>query len=70
LIFRQEGKLMRIPALVRIFLLLIAVAFPALLRAQFQQPTPEVLKMTADPKAPGAGQAQLVLTRTPVAQGN
>jgi hypothetical protein len=35
------------------FLLLFAVS-PAILRAQFQAPTDEELKMTADPKAPGA----------------
>src|ERR1035441_9787705 len=50
---------MRIPAMVRIFLLLLAVASPALLRAQFQQPTGEELAMTADPKAPGAAAAYL-----------
>jgi hypothetical protein len=50
---------MRIPAMVRIFLLLLAVASPALLRAQFQQPTGEELAMTADPKAPGAAAVYL-----------
>ena len=35
-------------------LLFFVSSFPALLRAQFQQPTDEELKMTADPKAPGA----------------
>ncbi len=50
---------MRIPALVRIFLLLIALASPVLLHAQFQDPTPEELKMTADPKAPGAAAVYL-----------
>ena len=40
-------------------LLLFALASPALLRAQFQQPTPEELKMTADPKAPGAAAVYL-----------
>ena len=38
----------------RVALLLLAVASPALVHAQFQQPTAEELKMTADPKAPGA----------------
>jgi hypothetical protein len=33
---------------------LMILASPALLRAQFQEPTQEELKMTADPKAPGA----------------
>jgi hypothetical protein len=45
---------MRTPAVVRHLLLLLAVSSPALLLAQFQQPTDEELKMTADPKAPGA----------------
>jgi hypothetical protein len=42
---------------VRIFFgafLLIALACPAPGFAQFQAPTDEELKMTADPKAPGA----------------
>jgi len=34
--------------------LLIVIASPAFLRAQFQEPTQEELKMTEDPKAPGA----------------
>jgi hypothetical protein len=50
---------MRIPAFVRIFLLLLAFASPALLRAQFRDSTPEELKMTADPKAPGAAAVYL-----------
>lgn len=33
---------------------LLAAAFPAFLHAQFQQPTADELKMTADPMAPGA----------------
>jgi hypothetical protein len=40
-------------------LLLLALASPAILRAQFQQPTDEELKMTADPKAPGAAAVYL-----------
>jgi hypothetical protein len=39
--------------------LLLALASPALLLAQFQQPTDEELKMTADPKAPGAAAVYL-----------
>jgi hypothetical protein len=35
-------------------LVLFALAAPALIHAQFQPPTPEELKMTADSKAPGA----------------
>ena len=49
----------RIYAPVRGVLLLLAVAAPALVYAQFQQPTPEELKMTADPKAPGASAVYL-----------
>ena len=59
---------MRIPALVRIFLLLIALASPALLHAQFQEPTPEELKMTSDPKAPGAAAVYLYYEETADAQ--
>jgi Domain of Unknown Function with PDB structure (DUF3857)/Transglutaminase-like superfamily len=40
------------------FCLLLALASPALL-AQFQQPTDDELKMTADPKAPGAAAVYL-----------
>jgi len=39
--------------------LLLALASPALLCAQFQQPTDEELKMTSDPKAPGAAAVYL-----------
>jgi hypothetical protein len=39
--------------------LLLALASPAILFAQFQQPTPDELKMTADPKAPGAAAVYL-----------
>jgi hypothetical protein len=45
----------------RTFFLLLAIASPALLFAQFQQPTDEELKMTADPKAPGAAAVYLNL---------
>src|SRR5580700_1727147 len=34
--------------------LFLAAVSPALVCAQFQQPTDEELKMTSDPKAPGA----------------
>jgi len=40
-------------------LLLLAIASPALLHAQFQEPTADELKMTADPKAPGAAAVYL-----------
>src|SRR5208282_1682606 len=33
---------------------LLAAAWPALIRAQFQPLNPDELKMTSDPKAPGA----------------
>ena len=39
--------------------LLLGTASPALLCAQFQEPTAEELKMTADPKAPGAAAVYL-----------
>ena len=69
---------MRIPALVRIFLLLLAIAFPALLRAQFQQPSDFTFAKPEEyqdlrgfyQKIAAADQQQLVLTRTPVAKGN
>jgi len=50
---------MRISALVRQLTLLLVFATPALLCAQFQQPTDEELKMTTDPKAPGAAAVYL-----------
>jgi len=45
---------MRISVFLRNLLPLLALAAPALLIAQFQKPTDEELKMTADPKVPGA----------------
>jgi hypothetical protein len=45
-------------------LLLLAIASPALLRAQFQEPTQDELKMTADPKAPGAAAVYLNIEQT------
>ena len=39
--------------------LFLAALSPALVCAQFQQPTPEELKMTSDPKAPGAAAVYL-----------
>ena len=50
---------MRFTALVRHLPLLLALTSPALLLAQFQQPTSDELKMTADPKAPGAAAVYL-----------
>ncbi|MGB6687186.1 MAG: DUF3857 domain-containing protein [Terracidiphilus sp.] len=45
---------MRKRIFVRHLLLLLLLALPLAARAQFQQPTDDELKMTADPKAPGA----------------
>jgi hypothetical protein len=45
-------------------LLLLALASPALVHAQFQPPTDEELKMTADPKAPGADAVYLNVEET------
>jgi hypothetical protein len=50
---------MRISVFMRTIPLLLVIATPALLFAQFQQPTDEELKMTADPKAPGAAAVYL-----------
>ena len=55
---------MRIPVLARILLALLVVASPALVRAQFQKPTNEELKMTDDPKAPGAAAVYLNVAET------
>ena len=55
---------MRNSAFLRSALLLLALASPALLLAQFQQPTDEELKMTADPKAPGAAAVYLYREET------
>jgi hypothetical protein len=41
--------------------LILALALPAPLLAQFQEPTRDELKMTADPKAPGASAVYLYL---------
>jgi hypothetical protein len=38
---------------------MLAAASPALVRAQFQPPNPDELKMTSDPKAPGAAAVYL-----------
>ncbi|HUB51894.1 MAG TPA: DUF3857 and transglutaminase domain-containing protein [Terracidiphilus sp.] len=44
-------------------LLFAAWAAPAIASAQFQDPTPDELKMTSDPKAPGASAVYLYLER-------
>lgn len=43
---------------------LVVLATPALLHAQFRDPTPDELKMTADPKAPGASAVYLYREET------
>ncbi len=50
---------MKTTVVVRAATLLVAGAFPLLALAQFQQPTPDELKMTSDPKAPGAAAVYL-----------
>jgi hypothetical protein len=50
---------MRISPFLRHLPLLIALASPATLLAQFQPPTDEELKMTSDPKAPGSAAVYL-----------
>jgi len=60
----NRGKIMRIPVLLRNAILLLAIASPTLIRAQFQKPTGEELKMTADPKAPGAAAVFLNIEET------
>jgi hypothetical protein len=50
---------MRISNVVRSVFLFLALTSPTFLFAQFQPPTPEELKMTADPKAPGAAAVYL-----------
>jgi len=55
---------MRISTFLRSPFLLLALASPALVFAQFQQPTADELKMTADPKAPGAAAVYLYREET------
>ena len=55
---------MRISCLLRPAFLSMAIASPVLVQAQFQPPTPEDLKMTADPKAPGADAVYLNVEET------
>ncbi len=55
---------MRIQFFLRRLPLLFLLSFPLFLRAQFQPPTPEELKMTADPKAPGAAAVYLNVEET------
>ncbi len=55
---------MRISFLVARSAAMVAVFFPILTFAQFQQPTPDELKMTADPQAPGAAAVYLNVEET------
>lgn len=50
---------MKTTVVLRAATLLVAGAFPLLASAQFQQPTSDELKMTSDPKAPGAAAVYL-----------
>jgi hypothetical protein len=60
----RKSKTMRTHAFIRLALLLLALAAPTHVHAQFQEPTPEELKMTADPKAPGAAAVYLYREET------
>ncbi len=55
---------MRISFVLRILALLAFIASPVFLCAQFQEPTQEELKMTADPKVPGAAVVYLNVEET------
>ena len=50
---------MRSSIVLRFALTLMCVSAPALIHAQFQPPSDEELKMTSDPKAPGAAAVYL-----------
>ncbi len=50
---------MRISSCLRSAVMLFAASLPIVLRAQFQEPTSEELKMTSDPAAPGAAAVYL-----------
>ena len=58
-ILEAKAYTMRIQKFIFPLALLCFLASPSFLRAQFQDPTPEELKMTADPKAPGAAAVYL-----------
>src|SRR5208283_1899271 len=58
---QAKEPFMRIHLFVRNAFLLLALASPLLIRAQFQQPSSDELKMTADPKTPGAAAVYLNL---------
>jgi hypothetical protein len=63
-LFPNKGLFMRTRASLNVTLLLLTCASPALVRAQFQEPTQEELKMTFDPKAPGADAVYLYREET------
>lgn len=50
---------MRLYPSLRFSVLILTIALPVLLQAQFQEPTREELQMTSDPKAPGAAAVYL-----------
>jgi hypothetical protein len=50
---------MRAHVAVRLSLLLLTISIPTVALAQFHDPTPEELKMTADPQSPGAAAVYL-----------
>ena len=51
-------------------ILILAVVWQPLARAQFQAPTDEELKMTSDPKAPGAAAVYLYREETADDEGH
>lgn len=55
---------MKIGITLRAAALLVAAVFPLVARAQFQEPTQDELKMTSDPKAPGAAAVYLNVEET------
>ena len=55
---------MRFCSFLRNLLLLPLIASPILVNAQFQPPASDELKMTADPKAPGASAVYLYREET------
>jgi hypothetical protein len=64
-IFPKGARSVRIHRQVRSLVFIAGISiFPSLLHAQFQQPTDEELKMTSDPKAPGAAAVYLYREET------
>jgi hypothetical protein len=62
-LFYTRGLFMRTRASLSAALLLLTVSSSSALLAQFQPPTPDELKMTVDPKAPGADAVYLNVTQ-------